>query len=85
MNSSLYILGNEVITYNNPALFDLADMLSGNDWSLPDSSVADNPSYVNDTDDDATSTRDISVDEVNTPQFIMNSPQFPTPPKRRRK
>lgn len=74
-----------MITYNNSPLFDFADMLSGNDWSFPDSSIIDNPSYVNDKDDDATSTRDISSDEVNTPQFIMNSPQFPVPPKRRRK
>lgn len=81
--------GNEVITYN-PAMFDLADMLNGNDWNLPDSSVVDDPptgnnNNENDSSSSPTSTRDILFDEVNTPQFITNSPQFPIPSKRRKK
>lgn len=77
--------GNEVITYS-PALFDLADMLNGNDWSLPDSSVIDDPTPTNvNNDDNNTAPKDTLFSEVNTPQFIIDSPSFPTPAKKRKK
>lgn len=66
-NVYFLFLGNELMMYN-PSIFDLSDITSEHEWILPDTNVTE-----------------LSVEDdvfksvgLNTPQFTMNSPSFPT-------
>uniref|UniRef100_A0A1B6IIZ7 HSF-type DNA-binding domain-containing protein n=1 Tax=Homalodisca liturata TaxID=320908 RepID=A0A1B6IIZ7_9HEMI len=71
-NNSKESPGNELMTYN-PSLFDLTDLM-GSEWNLPTSPP---PNENLPTED--------SFAEVNTPQFVPQSPSFPTAAKKRKK
>lgn len=73
--SSNIFPGNEVMAFaNNQSFYDLADLIGNdiNDWSLPSPGCSDPP-------------LEDSFSEVNTPQFVPQSPSFAPPSKKRKK